>query len=87
MQLDHIQPKADGGRNDISNRVLLCGPCNRRKSHAYTLSGLQKQNRRKDVGWMADKDLAKRAWDSAREKAEWVRDNFDSPACQRLIAG
>ena len=87
MQLDHIQPKADGGRNDISNRVLLCGPCNRRKSHAYTLSGLQKQNRRKDVGWMADKDLAKLAWDSAREKAEWVRDNFDSPACQRLIAG
>ena len=87
MQLDHILPRTDGGANHILNRVLLCGPCNRRKRNYLTLSGLVAQNRRKDVGWMKDADRAKLAWDSARRKAEWVRDHFGSAACQALIAG
>ncbi len=87
MQLDHIMPRTDGGANHILNRVLLCGPCNRRKRNHLTLSGLVAQNRKKDVGWMKDADLAKLARDSARSRAEWVRDEFDSEECKALIAG
>ena len=45
LQLDHNTPRADGGINHVSNRVLLCGPCNLLKAHRYTLSGLREQNR------------------------------------------
>ena len=51
LQLDHNTPRSDGGLNHISNRVLLCGPCNRAKSNIYTLSGLRRLNKRN--GWMA----------------------------------
>ena len=51
LQLDHNTPRADGGLNHITNRVLLCGPCNQLKSHRYTLSGLREQNRK--LGYMA----------------------------------
>ena len=51
LQLDHNTPRSDGGLNHISNRVLLCGPCNRAKSNVYTLSGLRRLN--KTNGWMA----------------------------------
>ena len=51
LELDHNTPRADGGINHISNRILLCGPCNRAKSNMYTLSGLRRLNKRN--GWMA----------------------------------
>ncbi len=51
LELDHNQPRSDGGWNHIANRILLCGPCNRLKSNTYTLSGLQKLN--KKLGYMA----------------------------------
>ncbi len=73
MQLDHIMPRKDGGANDISNRILLCGPCNRRKGSAFTLSGLRKQNRSNHVGWMRNGDLAEIAQHNAQERAERVR--------------
>ena len=44
LELDHNTPRSDGGVNHISNRVLLCSPCNKLKSNTYTLSGLRKQN-------------------------------------------
>ncbi len=47
LELDHNTPRADGGINHISNRVLLCGPCNRLKSNTFTLSGLRKENRKR----------------------------------------
>ncbi len=50
LQLDHNTPRADGGINHISNRVLLCGPCNRLKSNLLTLSGLRLKN--KELGYM-----------------------------------
>ena len=50
LELDHNVPRADRGINHISNRVLLCSPCNRLKSHKYTLSGLQLENKR--LGYM-----------------------------------
>ena len=51
LQLDHNTPRSDGGINHISNRALLCGPCNRAKSNKLTLSGLRELNA--DNGWMA----------------------------------
>ena len=50
LELDHNTPRSDGGLNHITNRVLLCGPCNRAKSNTYTLSGLRVLNKRN--GWM-----------------------------------
>ena len=44
LELDHNTPRSDGGLNHISNRILLCGPCNRLKSNTYTLSGLRREN-------------------------------------------
>ena len=87
MQLDHITPKADRGANDILNRILLCGPCNRRKRDNLTLRGLLRENKKKAVGWMNDESRAMLAQDGARDRAEWVRDNFDTPECQALIDG
>ena len=52
LQLDHNTPRSDGGINHISNRVLLCGPCNQAKSNIYTLSGLRRMNKKE--GRMAD---------------------------------
>ena len=51
LELDHNTPRRDGGLNHVTNRVLLCGPCNRLKAHRFTLSGLREQNRK--LGYMA----------------------------------
>ncbi len=50
LELDHNTPRADGGINHISNRILLCGPCNRLKSHVLTLSGLRRKN--EEMGYL-----------------------------------
>ena len=52
LELDHNTPRSDGGINHITNRVLLCSPCNRAKSNTLTLSGLRRLNRKN--GWMAN---------------------------------
>ena len=44
LELDHNTPRSDGGLNHITNRILLCIPCNRLKSNTYTLSGLRREN-------------------------------------------
>ncbi len=51
LQLDHNTPRSDGGLNHISNRLLLCGPCNLAKSNTLTLTGLRRLNKKN--GWMA----------------------------------
>ena len=51
LELDHNTPRSDGGVNHISNRLLLCGPCNRIKSNTLTLSGLRKENARRRRMW------------------------------------
>lgn len=71
MELDHIMPRSDGGVNDITNRVLICRPCNGKKSNSLTLSGLVKAN--KKSGWMRSEDLAKWAHSAARNRAEEVK--------------
>ena len=50
LELDHNTPRSDGGLNHITNRILLCSPCNRAKSNQYTLSGLRRMNKKN--GWM-----------------------------------
>lgn len=85
MELDHITPKSEGGANHILNRILLCRPCNGRKSHYLTLPGLVRENRK--AKWMKDANMAKMAQDDARKRAEWVRGYFDTEECQALIAG
>ena len=51
LDLDHNTPRSQGGLNHISNRLLLCGPCNRAKGDTLTLKGLRQLNAKK--GWMA----------------------------------
>ena len=51
LELDHRQPRSDGGSNELSNRILLCGPCNRLKSNTLTLTGLRRMNKKE--GYMA----------------------------------
>ena len=46
LELDHNTPRSDGGINHISNRILLCGPCNRSKSNTLTLTGLRRKNKK-----------------------------------------
>ncbi len=70
MEIDHINPRSQGGANDITNRILLCSPCNRRKSDGYTLVGLTRSNNRE--GWTCDQNQAKLARDSVRIRAEEV---------------
>lgn len=49
LELDHIKPKSKGGSDDISNRILLCGPCNRKKSDKLTLEELRALNAREEM--------------------------------------
>ena len=44
LQLDHVEPKADGGSNHLDNRALLCQPCNHAKSNRITISELRRRN-------------------------------------------
>ena len=87
MELDHIAPKSEGGANHILNRILLCRPCNGRKDNYLTLNGLLHENKKKSVNWMKDESMAKMAQSHVRERAEWVRDFFDSEECQALLKG
>ena len=84
FHLDHISPKSQGGENYITNRILICAPCNSRKSDTKTLKGLQNDNR-KDK-WMKDRKLAEEIQSLARMRAEWIRDNWETGQCQEFIA-
>ena len=84
FHLDHISPKSQGGENYITNRILICAPCNSRKSDTKTLKGLQNDNR-KD-GWMKDRRLAEEVQVLARMRAEWIRDSWGSQECRDFVA-
>ena len=42
-ELDHVNPDTGGGSNELHNRSLLCGPCNRKKGNILTLIGLRQR--------------------------------------------
>ena len=60
-----ILTRPDNGENWITNRILLCGPCNRRKSNSPTLSGLMKHSIKSE--WKQDRHRANA--DSAWQRA------------------
>ena len=72
MQLDHMQPRADGGANTIDNRVMLCSPCNGAKGATLTISGLVRANKRD--GWLESEARRKVAYDRARLCGEKAKD-------------
>ena len=74
MELDHREPRKDGGENVITNRILLCGPCNGVKSNNLTLSGLVRHNRR--AGFEVDGGLAELAASRARDAAQRCRNEM-----------
>ena len=75
LELDHRQPRSDGGSNELSNRILLCGPCNRLKSNTLTLIGLRRQNKKE--GYMADSEGEHPIMREIREKKEKSPKLFD----------
>ena len=50
LEVDHINPRSQGGTDAYENLTLLCPPCNKEKRDRYTLIGLQQVNRAN--GWM-----------------------------------
>ena len=46
LEVDHRQPKSDGGTDAYENLTLLCPPCNKEKRDRLTLTGLQDINRK-----------------------------------------
>lgn len=46
LEVDHRQPKSDGGNDAYENLTLLCPPCNKEKRDRLTLTGLQDFNRK-----------------------------------------
>ena len=74
LQLDHQLPRKDGGENVITNRILLCGPCNNAKRATLTLTGLLDRNRRE--GDMENRELAVLAATRARDAAQRCRDEM-----------
>lgn len=68
MELDHLQPKSLGGENVITNRILICRPCNGVKGNRETMAGLWDEN--KKSGWMHDETLAKIKYDDATKATQ-----------------
>ena len=46
LEVDHRQPRKGRGQDAITNRVLLCGGCNRMKAHRLTVPGLRGELRK-----------------------------------------
>ena len=45
LEVDHINPRSQGGTDSYENLTLLCPPCNKEKRDRFTLVGLQQHNR------------------------------------------
>ena len=71
MELDHITPRSDDGENWITNRILLCRPCNGRKSNILTMPGLRRANKREK--WMKDEKVAIAAQERAKSRARQIK--------------
>ena len=67
LEVDHIKPKLADGPDAIQNRTLLCGPCNRLKSHTLTLDELRQ--RRLEDGLMDSRWWKEKEHDRISPKA------------------
>ena len=59
LEVDHIKPESAHGPDAIQNRTLLCGPCNRLKSHTLALDELRQRRLEDglmDSGWWKEKE-------------------------------
>ena len=72
FHMDHRAPSSGGGDDGIANRVLLCAPCNGRKSYRLTIPGLRAELRK--AGEMTDARAAEAADLRAQEAARAIRD-------------
>lgn len=59
MTIDHQIPQADECRQDNTNQLLLCFPCNKIKCNFLTISGLRRYNRM--TGRMKSEKIANNA--------------------------
>ena len=57
LELDHNTPRSDDGINHISNRILLCGPCNRLKSNTLTLPDCGGRTRGRAIWLAVDRNI------------------------------
>ncbi len=83
MHLDHILPKSDRGDNFITNRILLCGPCNMTKGNKLTLKGLHADN--KNRKWMLNETRAKDSGNAARDITYKVKDEWGTIEINMLM--
>ena len=67
LEVDHINPRSQGGTDGYENLTLLCPPCNKEKRDRYTLIGLQQANR--IGGWMKNEDNLKVGRAAGRSRA------------------
>ena len=67
LEVDHINPRSQGGTDGYENLTLLCPPCNKEKRDRYTLIGLQQANRA--GGWMKSEDNLKVGRAAGRSRA------------------
>ena len=74
MELDHNHPKSLGGENVITNRILLCRPCNGNKGFKDTIAGLWSANR--DSNWMRDDSLAGKKYRAAVKETQNVKNRM-----------
>ena len=79
LELDHIRPRNSGGSDDIDNRALLCGPCNKIKRDHATLVSLRKANEKS--GHLAGIHPI-----NLKEAGRWTRRVYEEALAQRLSA-
>ena len=69
--LDHMLPKNDGGLNDLSNRAVLCKPCNQKvKRDSLTLSGVRQRRGYTGKNVHPVDAVAARDW-SLQQERDW----------------
>ncbi len=73
-ELDHNVPKSAFGENVITNRLLICRPCNGHKGNIETITGLRKSNIGRDS--MTDGDAARDAYAKAIKRGQQVKDEM-----------
>ena len=84
FELDHIHPKSEGGEDDLDNRAILCGPCNREKSNRLTLTQLRAKNKREGRWYAHNPDIEARI--PVRLAVEWAREYLLKAAEQGTVA-